>query len=144
MPDEQQEKPEAQNALVHPLDPDFLFVLFFAALIDILDFVFELGTLVNLVGGGLLIAWMTSKGGKVPSTKDIQQHQAQRQAAKAAVKKALRRGILIFIAELIPLLNLLPFWTIAVLAMLRQKSEPTPASAQGSGEAQPEPAVSPA
>ncbi|MDO8577282.1 MAG: RDD family protein [Candidatus Wildermuthbacteria bacterium] len=107
---------------VSPFDPDFLlFALPFAFFIDALDFVFEIGIIANLFLAIPLIWWMSKKGGQAPGAKDIQLHAQERQAAKAAGKRALRRGLLIFVAELIPILNLFPFWLIAVFAMLRQQ-----------------------
>jgi uncharacterized Tic20 family protein len=121
MPDEQ----ESPRSLVHPLDPDFLiFALPVALLIDILSFIPVLGTIVSFVLGGPLVLWMIKKGGQAPGAK------------KAATKRALRRGIVVFVAELITFVNFLPLWTFTVLMMLRQKSEQEPASKQ--------PALSPA
>lgn len=117
----------SQAGRVSPLDPDFLlFAVPFAFIIDMLDFVFEIGIVANLFLAIPLIWWMTKKGGQAPGAQELQTHQAQRQAAKTASRRALRRGLLIFIAELIPLLNLLPFWLIAVFAMLRQQNSPQP------------------
>ncbi|MDP2665015.1 MAG: RDD family protein [bacterium] len=114
-----------QGRGVSPFDPDFLlFALPFAFFIDALDFVFEIGIIVNLFLALPLIWWMSKKGGQAPGAKDIQLHAQERQAAKAAGKRALRRGLLIFVAELIPILNLFPFWLIAVFAMLRQQNSP--------------------
>lgn len=106
---------------VSVLDPTFLaFALPFALIIDVLDFFFEFGIVVSLIVGAPLILWMVWKAGKSSvGTQEIKQRQASRQAARAAARRALRRGILIFIAELIPLLNLIPFWTVAILLTLR-------------------------
>lgn len=116
-----------QGGGISPFDPGFLlFALPFAFFIDALDFVFEIGIVVNLFLAIPLIWWMTKKGAQAPGAKDVQRHMQERQAAKAAGKRALRRGLLIFVAELIPILNLFPFWLIAVFAMLRQQNSPQP------------------
>lgn len=113
---------DVEGARVSPLDLDFLvFAVPFAVLIDALDFVFEIGIVASLLMGGPLIWWLAHRGGKQVSREDILQRGQERQAAKAAARRALRRGILAFVLELIPILNLIPFWTILVLGTLRGK-----------------------
>ena len=114
------------NKEVSPFDPLFWAMVLLAFLIDTLDFVFEIGIVANLFLAIPLIWWMTKHGGQAPGATELQMRQAQRQAAKTAARKALRRGLLIFVAELIPILNLFPFWLIAVFAMLRQQGAPRP------------------
>lgn len=111
---------------VSPFDGLFWAMVLFAIVIDALDFVFEIGIVANLFLAAPIIWYMTSHGVQAPGAADVQAHQMQRQAAKRAARRALRRGLLIFVAELIPLLNLLPFWLIAVLAMLRQQNVQQP------------------
>lgn len=119
------------------LDIDFLvFALPYALLIDALDFALSFGTIISLIVGGPLIAWMVWRAGKSSvGRKDIKQRQAARQAAKTAGKKMLKRGVLIFIVELIPIINLIPFWTVAIIFML--KSVPSPQNAVSQAKTQP-------
>ncbi len=121
-----EEQEQEQRPVVSALDPDFLFMAFLAIVIDVLDFLLEFGTIVSLILGAFFIAWMMWKTGQSISAQQLQkQHldkQAEQRAAKAAVRRALRRGILIFIAELIPLVNLIPFWTIFVFSALRAQN----------------------
>jgi len=123
IPEEKEKSEETKGTGVSVLDPDFLVFAFpFALLIDALDFAVSFGTIVSLIVGGPLIAWMVWRTGKSSiGSKEIRGRQATRQAARAASRRVLRRGILILIVELIPVLNLIPFWTIAVLATLRKK-----------------------
>lgn len=126
IPQGEKESPESRGAPVSVLDIDFLlFALPFALLIDVLDFALSFGTIVTLIVGGPLIAWMAWRTGSSSiGRKEIQQRQAARQAARAGAKRALRRGVLIFIVELIPIVNLIPFWTIAILLTLKPASSP--------------------
>ncbi|MDP2637217.1 MAG: hypothetical protein Q8P03_01240, partial [bacterium] len=127
MNEEQETTIEQQGGGVSPLDPDFLlFAVPFALLIDGIDFVFQLGIILNLFLGAPLIWWMTKRGGQAPGAGDLQARQAQRQAARTAARRALRRGLIVFALELIPVVSLFPFWLIAVFAMLRQQSSPQP------------------
>ncbi|MBI2113431.1 MAG: hypothetical protein HYT50_02540 [Candidatus Wildermuthbacteria bacterium] len=130
-PGAQEQAPEAPQQTgnqVSILDPDFLvFAMPFALIIDVLDFFLEFGTFVSLIAGAPLIWWMVARAGKTVDVQDLKQKQAQQQAAKTAGRKALRRGIIVFVAELIPLLNLLPFWTITLFALLRNNT-PVPVS----------------
>lgn len=115
------------------LDPDVLiFALPFAILIDILDYVLEIGTIVSLIIGAPLILWMIWKAGNLSRAKSqVQQirsgqRAAARKASKKLLMKALRRGLLVFVVELIPILNLIPFWIIAVVNTLRDSEKESP------------------
>lgn len=114
---------------VSPLDPDFLlFALPLAALIDILDFVLEIGMIPSFLLGGILIWWYTKRTGqevdKEQLKEDYQLRQQRQRASKAAARSTLRRGIIMFVAELVPFLNLVPFWLIFVVSSLKQKPQP--------------------
>ncbi|MBI1984701.1 MAG: hypothetical protein HYS60_01150 [Candidatus Wildermuthbacteria bacterium] len=129
-------KEQQKTYSVSPLDPDFLVMAALAILVDVLDWVFEIGTIVSLIIGGFFIWWLVKRTGQSVSSQEVQaqhaQQQEQRQLARAGAKRALRRGILMFVMELIPLVNLIPFWTIFVFSALReqsQESEPVPAQA---------------
>lgn len=110
------------NKGVSIFDPLFWAMLTLAFSIDVLDFVFEIGIVANLLLATPIIIYMTKHGTQAPGAAEVQTQQMQRQAAKRAARRALRRGLVIFVAELIPLLNLLPFWLIAVFAMLRAQN----------------------
>lgn len=113
---------EKKEASASVLDLDFLiFALPYAVLIDVLDFVFEIGIIASLLAGGPLIIWLMVTAGKEVGIEDIRKRGAARQAAKAGARRALRRGTLVFIAELIPILNLVPFWIIVVVSTRRKK-----------------------
>lgn len=132
----EQETRAPQGPLVSAFDPDFMVMAFLALVVDVLDWVLEIGTIVSLFIGAFFIAWLTWRTGRSVNAQELQsqhtQQQEARQAAKTAVRKAVRRGVLVFIAELIPLINLIPFWIIFVLSALRQQPE----SAQGASEQQ--------
>lgn len=134
--EEQKEQENKKGPAVSPMDPDFLlFALPFAIFIDGLDFFFEIGTLVSFIAGVPLILWLMSRTGRETKTQDIkqdiQQRQQQRQMAKKATSRVLRRGILAFIAELIPILNLLPFWIIFVFSALKEQKPETSSAKAG-------------
>jgi uncharacterized protein involved in cysteine biosynthesis len=120
------------------LDPDVLiFALPFALIIDILDFVLEIGTVVSLIVGLPIVLWMVWKAGNLNQARSqIQQiRSGERRAAirtsKKLIMRALRRGILVFILELIPILNLIPFWLIAVANTLRDSEKESPQKEEG-------------
>lgn len=140
--EEQEQEGEQENTSgqVSPLDPDFLLMIFLALVTDILDFALELGTIVSLIIGGFFVAWMTWRTGQSMSAQELQRKHAakqeERQAAKIAARRVLRRGILMFVAELIPLLNLIPFWSIFVFSALRaQPAAPQQQKNQGAESA---------
>src|SRR3989338_6997731 len=112
----EEETQAAQGNVVSALDPDFLIMAFLALLVDILDWVLEIGTIVSLIIGAFFIWWLMWRTGRSVNAQELQQQHMQkqeaRQASKVAVRKALRRGILVFVAEFIPLINLIPFWIV--------------------------------
>lgn len=129
MPDQETQQEEQRQWPVSSLDPDFLIMAFIALTVDVLDWALEIGTVVSLFIGMFFVFWMTWRTGQSISAQELQQQhlekQAERRVAKAAVKRALRRGIIIFVLELIPLINLIPFWTVFVFSALRaQKAVP--------------------
>lgn len=110
------------------LDPDFLlFAMPFALLIDIMDVVLQLGIFVNLILGAPLIMWMMARAGQTIDVQDFRKNQAAKKASKAAVKSAFRKGLLVFILELIPIVSVFFFWTITIFLTLRSNSS-VPAS----------------
>lgn len=102
---------QGERRKVSALDPDFLlFALPLALIIDIVNIaLFFLagvaGTVLDLIAGWTLIPWLIWRTGK-----------------GSARKKVLRRGILMFIFELIPGVDLVPWWTIQVLLTLSRKA----------------------
>ena len=140
------QRSEERRGSVSILDIDFLVLaLPYALLIDVLDFALSFGTIVSLIVGGPLIAWMVYRAGRSSiGRKEIEQRQAARQTARAAAKRMLRRGVLIFILELIPIVNLIPFWTIAIIFMLKPSSTPKSAVSRETESRQEKRKVAPA
>ncbi len=104
------------------LDLDFLLLaLPSALLIDALGFVFNIGILANLVLGAPLIWWMQSKAGQSIGAAEIKGQPAARQAVKAAARQALRKGLIVFALEMIPLISTLPLWTPMILSTLKER-----------------------
>ncbi|MFH1584826.1 MAG: hypothetical protein ABIB12_01730 [Patescibacteria group bacterium] len=114
------------------LSPDFLvFALPFALIIDVLDFVFDIGTVFSLLLGIPLVLWMVWREGRIKDAgaeiREIAQKRdeyvAHRKAAKTGAKKVarqggrrvLRRALFIYVAEAIPIVNLIPFWLISTV-----------------------------
>jgi VIT1/CCC1 family predicted Fe2+/Mn2+ transporter len=108
------------------LDADvLLFALPFAVFIDILD-IFLVGVVVSLILGIPLLIWMVWKTGKLEDAKQqaqqVRKTQTQKQVAKkAALRRALKRGIIYFIAGLIPIVSIFFLWTLAVVNTVRGK-----------------------
>ena len=127
-----EEEPPKQETF-SAISPDvILFAVPFALTIDILDWFFDIGTIVSIIAGLPLIMWMVWRGGRLEKAKEQVQkirqrvasrsgRKAQAQIMKRAARRVFRRGILVYVAELIPILNLLPFWLIAVFIVLREK-----------------------
>jgi len=133
------------KAGVSILDMDFLlFALPLAGLLDILSWIFmgiDAGMVaagVNFVLGGLLVGWMvlrgkrwdearaqhkeavqTAKGGK----KGIQQRRqaTTKLAGKRVSRRLLKRSLIMYVGNSIPIVNFIPFWLIGVFMMLREK-----------------------
>lgn len=136
---ERQNQQEQERSRVHPMDPDFfLFALPFAILVDALDIILELTSILiipKLLGlildaGTMIIlgSWMYWRVGKIIKTKKRQQ-QASAKALKGASRTVLRGPLrkiiirlgLVTLIEAIPLVGILFAWTVMVVLTLREK-----------------------
>ena len=143
------ELPEEQSAGVSPLDPDFLLVLPLAGLLDLLSYIFMgldagvVASVVNIVLGFIIVAWMVWRGKRMDEAK--QQYQQAVQTARAGKaglaergratqkmtaksiggkrvsRRLLKRSLLMYAGEAIPIVNFIPFWLVGVIWMLREK-----------------------
>lgn len=132
---------------IFPIDPDFLLILGLAVVIDLTDIFLEIlgmaglgipkgvgiamdGFSFALIGGWIF--WRTNKMVKKKREviqalkKTIEKRAAglRRQVTKAArspLRRVLLRGGAALVGELIPLVGLIPFWTITVILTLREK-----------------------
>src|SRR3990167_5810129 len=138
-PQEDAEEParaQGEGARGNFLLPDVLLVLSLAVIIDILDAVFSIGTIVNLVLGLPILTWMVWKTGQIQSAQEQiqrvrrgpqereefrQRQQQQLAARRTATRRAWRRGILYFLGGLIPIANIFVLWTWAVISTVRGK-----------------------
>lgn len=142
-----EEQEAVERSRVHPLDPDFLLILFaFAIPLDALDMILEITgifvipKMIGIVLDGFTFAviswWMYSRTKRMAQTRDQMkkgaaekmqgyQRQAQQQALKSTgrgpLRRVLFRGLAVLIGELIPFVGLLPFWSITVFSTLREK-----------------------
>ncbi len=112
MPNEEQKTQTTPS--VSALDPDFLlFALPLAIIIDALNYVSlgTIGAIVNLLLGWMLIFWVRTRTGtkvQTPQRKELQ-------------KKIVRKAILRYVYELIPLWNYGLWWTRMVFGTLKQQ-----------------------
>lgn len=135
------------KARVHPLDPDFLaFALPLAIIFDLLDIIFELtsvfvlpkavGVALDVFTGLIIGGWIYYRTGKIIKSREEQkkalqraitkrgaalQQQLTKGVIKSPVRRALTRAGIAFLGEIIPLVGLIPFWTISVISTLREK-----------------------
>lgn len=149
-PEEQsgaEEQEAVERSRVHPLDPDFLLILFaFALPFDALDIILEItgvfvipkliGMVIDAFVFIVISWWMYSRTKRIAQTRDQMkkgaaekmrgyQRQAQQQALRSAgrgpLRRVLFRSLAVLIGELIPFVGLLPFWSITVFSTLREK-----------------------
>jgi len=127
---------EQERSRVHPLDPDFLiFALPFAMLVDALDVILELTSVLvipKLLGlildaGTMLIlgGWVYWRTGKIEKAKRGQERYRMQGRVSRKVQRVfiriMRKVGLVFLAELIVFVGILPMWTIMVISTLREK-----------------------
>ncbi|HZX49817.1 MAG TPA: hypothetical protein VFE94_01535 [Candidatus Paceibacterota bacterium] len=135
-----------EAALVSPLDADFLLVLCLAMMTDALDIVLEifaflifpkaLGIVIDILALGIVfwIKWRTDQVIDRKTHRETMKSQyseklrgaaGRRGSAMASARTPLRRFWLrmsfVFLLELIPFVGIIPFWTITVLGVLRQR-----------------------
>ena len=145
---ERQSQQEQERSRVHPMDPDFLLLAFpLALLLDLLSYVFMgldagiVAAVINIVLGGLLVLWMVLRGMRLDQAKQPYKQavktarmgkaglQPRRAAAQQMARaggrrvssKLLRRALIMYVGNSIPILNFIPFWTIGVILTLREK-----------------------
>ncbi|MDP2640974.1 MAG: hypothetical protein Q8P39_00320 [Candidatus Yanofskybacteria bacterium] len=137
MAENTQSPARANTSHVSPLDPDFLvFALPLAFLIDISSYLLgglDLGVtaiVVNLILGVPLFIWMIIRGKNIEEAKQQMQTRtknlqgslaAKRKTRKVAMRKGIKRGLILFIGNSIPIVNFIPFWLIGVVMMLRER-----------------------
>jgi len=127
---------EQERSRVHPLDPDFLiFALPLALIFDAIDIILEatailvvpklLGMLFDVFVFALLGGWVYWRTGKIEKAKSGQErYKMQGQVSRKVQRvflRVLRRVGLVFLAELIVFIGILPLWTIMVISTLREK-----------------------
>ena len=133
---------------VSPLAPDFILILFFAIFVDSIDILllvlkiftaFTIGqgvsmamdvTIFVIIGG-----WIFWRVGRISKSKRARQQALAKtikkkqadltkqlaKGIKSPAKKMFTRGGIALLGEFIPLIGLVPFWTIAVVLTLREK-----------------------
>lgn len=146
---EQSAEDAGEKAKVSPFDPDFLlFALPFAILVDAVDIVLELTSILvipKLIGWAMdaftfavIGGWIFYRTGKIIKSRQKQQEalqkkmgtqaaKMQQQLAKGAVKGPLRKTLVragaAMLGELIPFVGLVPFWTISVILTLKEEGK---------------------
>ena len=146
---EQSAEDAGEKAKVSPFDPDFLlFALPFAILVDAIDIVLELTSILvipKLVGWAMdaftfamIGGWIFYRTGKIIKSRQKQQEalqkkmgaqaaKMQQQLAKGALKGPLRKTLIragaALLGELIPFVGLVPFWTISVILTLKEEGK---------------------
>lgn len=132
-----QQAEEQERAKVFVLDPDFLIMLSLAIIIDILDWALGFGILVGFVAGLPIVFWMHWRQSKLENVKGKWAQSAKamnervagklptkglgRIMSKGRLTKSITRKAALYIAEAIPVVNLLPLWSFAIILMLKNK-----------------------
>ena len=131
------------------LDIDFLaFALPLAGFLDILSWIFMgldagiIAAVINFILGGALVLWMVWRGKQMDQAKErhrqgvqtARQGRAGMQQRRGAVRgmrksvvdkrtsrRLLKRSLIMYIGNSIPIVNFIPFWLVGVIMMLREK-----------------------
>ncbi len=133
---------------ISPLDPDFLLILAFAIIVDIIDIFLLILKIITAFTIGMIVAvlfdmfilvvigsWMHMRINKIAQSKKKQVATLQKTAGKKAagmqkqlargikspMRRVLTRGGAALLGEFIPIIGLIPFWTITVILTLREK-----------------------
>lgn len=133
---------------VSALDPDFLAMLGFALLMDGLDLIlvllelvtaFTIGWLLSIALDAFILAiigsWMFFRMQRITQSKRQRVESMKAIVAKrtAALKTPATKGIasplrrvsvragVALVGEILPIIGVIPFWTISVVSMLREK-----------------------
>lgn len=144
---ERAEQPAEPQAGVSPLDMDFLvFALPLAGLLDGLSYIFMgldagiIAAVVNFILGGLLVLWMVWRGKRMDEAKQLHRRgvgtaregkagirrrsvATRRMGAvgKRTSRRLLKRSLIMYVGNSVPIVNFIPFWLIGVIMMLREK-----------------------
>ena len=128
-------------------DPDFLaFALPLAGFLDLLSYIFMgldagiIAAIVNIILGGLLILWMVWRGKRIDEAKQLYRRgvgtaregkagirrrgvatRRMSVVGKRTSRRLLKRSLIMYIGNSIPIVNFIPFWLIGVILMLREK-----------------------
>ncbi len=135
---------ESAGEKVGPLDPDFLLIFGFAMLNDGSDIILEIfgitkpgGMALDIFTFAIIGFWIYKRTNQIVQSKKQQAETMQKQigqrtaqmekqlakAAKSPLRRVLLRVGIAFLGEFIWWLGLLPFWTITVIGILREKGE---------------------
>jgi len=133
---------------VSALDPDFLLILTFAMIVDGIDVIIILLALLDaytitgvistvfdlfimvMIGGWMYMRINRIAEGKKQQTATLRKTAEKKvagmqkqlaQGIKSPMRRVLTRGGVALLGELIPLIGLIPFWTITVILTLREK-----------------------
>ena len=131
----QSQRQGIENARGSFLSADFLIIFFFAVLIDIIDIALEafawlvapkiIAIVVDLFAFIIIGSWIYTK------TKSLEQAKSRvarglspdlkKRYQKTVMGKVLKKMGLSMLGEMIPFVGIVPFWTLRVFSVLKQK-----------------------
>jgi len=126
------------------LDLRFIFAFFLGFILDILSYIFmglDAGVIaagINIVLGWMMVRLMVSLGKDQDQANQMRQQAIDnaRQGRKGlqqrkemtqnllgnrASKSILKRSLIMYVGSSIPIINFIPFWTVGVIMLLRQR-----------------------
>jgi len=118
------------------LDPRFMLALFLGVILDILSYILMgldagiIAAIVNIVLG-LFVVWLMVSLGKDKDQANARLGRkglAQRRQmtskllGKRVSKRVLKRSLIMYVGNSIPIVNFIPFWTVGLIMMLREGS----------------------
>jgi hypothetical protein len=126
------------------LDPRFILAFVLGIILDALSYILMgvdagiIAAVVNIVLGWIMVLLMVWMGKDKDEANQMRQQSvdnarlgkkglAQRRqmtssmVGKRASKRILKRGIIMWIGSSIPIVNFIPFWTVGLVMMLREK-----------------------
>ncbi|OQX00988.1 hypothetical protein BWK69_00250 [Candidatus Parcubacteria bacterium A4] len=128
-----------EEAKINPTDPDFTLMFAVAITTDICTLFPIIGSLVSLIVGIFIMVWMYGRHKKITDAKEeAEKILKELESGGSKSKKALRglryakmrqksltkflikRGC-VYIASLVPILNMIPFWTILLILTIREE-----------------------
>ena len=138
------ERADQPSAGVSIFDPRFIFAFILGITLDVLSYIFmglDAGIIAAAVNAilGLFVVWLMVSLGKDKDQANEMRRQAidnarlgrkglaqRRQMTskllgKRASRKILKRSLIMYIGNSIPIVNFIPFWTIGIIMMLREK-----------------------